>query len=60
MKISGSYKSGYNCQAAADNLHHIIVSQEVYNNASDYQFAIPLVEKIQEIVLSLKKVIRKF
>jgi transposase len=46
MKSGGDYVQAYNCQAAVDQAHQIIVGQAVTNQPPDVEHFIPLVEEV--------------
>jgi transposase len=48
MKMGdGSFDQAYNCQAAVDSVHQIIVAQEATNAANDKQQVVPMFEQIR-------------
>jgi hypothetical protein len=48
MKMgNGSFDQAYNCQAAVDSAHQIIVAQEATNAANDKQQVVPMIEQIK-------------
>jgi transposase len=48
MKMGdGSFDQAYNCQAAVDSAHQIIVAQEATNAANDKQQVVPMFEQIK-------------
>ncbi len=47
MKSGGGYVQGYNCQAAVDDGHQIIVACDVSNQPPDVEYLEPLVEQIE-------------
>ena len=47
MESSGSFIQGYNCQAAVDEEHQIIVGQAVSNKAPDNGNLVPIVEQVK-------------
>lgn len=47
MKRDGSYLQGYNCQAAVDDDHQIIVGCALTNQAPDQQHLPPVLEQVQ-------------
>jgi transposase len=46
MKSGDGFVQGYNCQAAVDAEHQIIVAQAVTNQPPDVEHLIPMVEKV--------------
>jgi transposase len=48
MKSGDGFVQGYNCQAAVDAEHQIIVAQAVTNQPPDVEHLIPMVEKVVE------------
>ena len=46
MKSGDGFVQGYNCQAAVDAEHQIIVAQAVTNQSPDVEHLIPMVEKV--------------
>jgi transposase len=48
MKRDGAFMQGYNCQAAVDEEHQIIVAEAVTNQAPDQEHLPPVVERIRE------------
>jgi transposase len=48
MKMGdGSFDQAYNCQAAVDSAHQIIVAQDAVSAANDKQQVVPMMEQIQ-------------
>jgi hypothetical protein len=47
MKVDGSFKMGYNCQAGVDKKNGVIVGVAVNNKSTDFQQLQPMVEKIE-------------
>lgn len=50
-----NFNQSYNCQAAVDQAHQVIVASEVTNQASDQGWALPLVQEIESNLGSLPK-----
>jgi hypothetical protein len=48
MKSGDGFVQGYNCQAAVDAEHQIIVAQAVTNQPPDVEHLIPMVERVVE------------
>jgi transposase len=48
MKSAGAFLQGYNCQAAVDSEHQIIVAQGVTNLCNDNGNLLPLLQQIQD------------
>lgn len=46
MRRDGSYMQGYNCQAAVDDDHQIIIGCAATNQAADLRHFVPLVEQV--------------
>lgn len=46
MKAGGDFVQAYNCQAAVDEAHQIIVAQAVTNQPPDVEHLVPMVEEI--------------
>jgi transposase len=46
MKTGDGYIQGYNCQAAVDDAHQIIVAQAVTNQPPDVEHFIPMMEQV--------------
>lgn len=46
MKSGGDYVQAYNCQAAVDGAHQIIVGQAVTNQPPDVEHFVPMVEEV--------------
>ncbi len=49
------FNQSYNCQAAVDQAHQVIVAAEVTNQPSDRAWAVPLVKEIEDNLGSLPK-----
>lgn len=47
MKTNDGYLQGYNCQAAVDEAHQIIVAQAVTNQPPDVEHFIPMMEQVR-------------
>jgi hypothetical protein len=46
MKTNDGFIQGYNCQAAVDEAHQIIVAQAVTNQPPDVEHFIPMMEQV--------------
>jgi transposase len=46
QKSNGAFLQGYNCQAAVDSAHQIIVAQAVTNNAADNYNLAPMLDEL--------------
>lgn len=46
MKTNDGYLQGYNCQAAVDDAHQIIVAQAVTNQPPDVEHFIPMIDQV--------------
>jgi hypothetical protein len=46
MKAGDGFIQGYNCQAAVDEEHLIIVAQEVTNQPPDVEHLIPMIDRV--------------
>lgn len=44
----GSFVQGYNCQAAVDGDHQVIVAEDVTQQTNDKQQAVPMLEQVEE------------
>lgn len=44
----GSFVQGYNCQAAVDGEHQVIVAEDVTQETNDKQQAVPMLEQVKE------------
>ncbi len=49
------FNQSYNCQAAVDSAHQVIVAADVTNQPSDHGWALPLVQQIENNTGSLPK-----
>jgi transposase len=47
MKRASEFVQGYNCQAAVDGEHQIIVAEALTNQSPDQQHLVPLLEQVQ-------------
>jgi transposase len=47
MESGGAYLQGFNCQAAVDDAHQVIVAQDVSNLAPDNGYLAPMFEQVQ-------------
>jgi transposase len=47
MERGGSYLQGYNCQAAVDEGHQVIVAQAVTNQSTDNGNLVPMLEQVR-------------
>ena len=48
MQSSGSFMQGFNCQAAVDEEHQIIVAQALSNKSPDNGNLVPMVEQVRD------------
>jgi len=48
MESSGAFEQGYNCQAAVDEEHQVIVGQAVSNKCPDNGNLVPMVEQVKD------------
>lgn len=46
MKSGGDYVQAYNCQAAVDGEHQVIVAQAVTNQPPDVEHLVPMIEEV--------------
>lgn len=47
MQQGGAFLQGYNCQAAVDSEHQIIIAEAVTNQAADTQHFVPMLDRIE-------------